>query len=58
MYEIATKLIQQNANVNVRSKNLACQSLLHHYSSRGAVKVLKLLISSATFNVVRNFSLI
>ena len=51
MYTIASKLILNNANVNCKSKNLACQSLLHHYSSRGRVNILKLLISSKSFNI-------
>jgi ankyrin repeat protein len=43
MYDVAALLVSKGADVSIRSKNLACQSLLHHYCSRGDVKALRII---------------
>ena len=50
MFSVAQRLIDAGANVNVKSKSLACGTLLHHYSSRGNIDVIKMIINSPTFD--------
>lgn len=50
MLGVASKLISLGANVGIRSKTLCAGGLFHHYASRGAVNVLKLILNAGTFD--------
>ena len=45
--DVAAACIAKGSKVDVESKNLACNRLLHHYASRGKVDVLRLLMDAA-----------
>ena len=48
--DVAAACVAKGARVDVVSKNLACNRLLHHYASRGKVGVLRLLMDAPSFD--------
>lgn len=48
--DVAAACVAKGARVDVKSKNLACNRLLHHYASRGKVDVLRLLMDAPGFD--------
>ena len=51
MYDVAAACIAKGAKVNVESKSLACQRLMHHYASHGNMLVLRMVMDSPGFDV-------
>ncbi len=50
LLDVAQMLLGRGAAVDVASPNLACNSLLHHFASRGNVAVLTMLMDAETFD--------
>jgi ankyrin repeat protein len=50
MLKVADMLIFAGADVQIKSKSIASRSLLHHYASRGAADILKMITNAATFD--------